>query len=129
LLKRVQRRISEELIHSLFVLVTWDCGGSRGGELVCVIIETTGPIITTHVILDFHRYCQRDFTRCAFLGTTTCVAARAARNGMNSILGAKVAAGAKPTTIVVKQGRCFSVCSFLALESQPILAVVAGTVY
>jgi len=47
---------------------------------------------------------------------------------MNSVLWAKVATGAKPTTIVVKQSRCFSICSLLALESQTVLAVVARTV-
>jgi hypothetical protein len=44
---------------------------------------------------------------------------------MNSILGTEESSGAEPTTILVKQSRCFSVCSLLALESQPILTVVA----
>ena len=48
---------------------------------------------------------------------------------MNSILGAKESTGAKPTTIFVKQSRFISVCSLLALESQPHLTIEPRTVY
>jgi hypothetical protein len=44
---------------------------------------------------------------------------------MNSILRTKEPSGAKPTATLVKQSRCLSICSLLALESQPVVAVVA----